>query len=270
MLRLSSARVAAVAAFSLLLGAAAVGCVDAPTEHRLRANAFLRGGDPGAALKEIDLGLARKQDDVALLIMRGKALFELDRMDEAKGAYNQAISAGKSLEERALAEARLGLAMIASRAKDWPAARAEFESLVRINEKDATSHLNVARVCLEMKDTACAIEHGERAGQLRGNEESVLYTLGMIYLAADKTKEAELTFQHICDIVPGASSCPYGVALAAAKAGDKARAVEQLREAVRRKVPNPQQVATDPGFASIKDEPGFVEIVSSLGGAAPR
>ena len=61
------------------------------------------------------------------------------------------------------------------------------------------------------------IQHGEAAGRIRGDEEGVLYTLGTIYLTAGKLKEAELTFQHICDVVPGASSCPYGVALVASQ-----------------------------------------------------
>jgi tetratricopeptide (TPR) repeat protein len=248
----------------LLLGAATTGCVDAPTEHRLRANAFLRGGDASAALKEIDLGLEKKKDDTALLILKGKALFELDRMDDAKQAYGQAVTSGKAagLADAALADAHLGLAMLASRRKDFPVAREHFETLVKINEKDATSHLNIARTCLELKDMTCALSHAETAGKLRGNDESVLYTLGTIYLAADKPKEAELTFQHICEIVPAAASCPYGVAMVAAKTGDKARALEQLREAVARKIPNPQQMAAEPWFAPLKDDPEFQAILA--------
>lgn len=251
----------------LFLGAVtagSAGCVDQPTEHRLRANAFLRGGDAASALKEIDLGLEKKKDDPALLILKGKALFELDRMDDAKAAYGQAITAGRAagIKEAGLAEAHLGLAMLASRQKDFPAARGHFEALVQINDKDATSHLNVARTCLELKDMPCAISHAEMAGKLRGNEESVLYTLGTIYLAADKPNEAELTFKHICEISPAAASCPYGVALVAAKMGDKARALEQLREAVARKIPNPQQMAVEPWFLPFKDDPEFQAIVA--------
>ena len=266
------ARLVRTAAALLFLGVAASGCVDAPTEHRLRANAFLRGGDAASAIKEIDVGLAKKKDDPALLILRGKALFELDRMDEAKDAYEKAIAAGAAagLEERAFGDAHLGLAMLASRRKDPTDARLHFETLVRINDKDATSHLNVARVCLELKDMECAVSHAETAGKLRGNEESVLYTLGTIYLAADKPKEAELTFQHICEIVPSAASCPYGVALVAAKLGDKPRAIEKLREAVDRKIPNPQQIAGEPWFASLKDEPEFQAIVAKANAAAPK
>lgn len=247
----------------LLLGAVGLGCVDASTEHRVRANAFLRGGDAASALNEIDLGLEKKQADPALLILRGKALFELDRMPEARDAFGRAMDSGKARGEsdRTLAEAHLGLAMVGSRTKDWPTARTNFEALVRINEKDATSHLNVARACIELHDLECAVSHGELAGRLRGNDESVLYTLGNVYLNAGKIKEAELTFQHICEVVPAASSCPYGQALVAAKSGDKPRALAQLREAVSRKVPNPGSIATEPAFASLKDDPAFIELV---------
>src|SRR4051812_18716076 len=115
--RLSKAR-ALVAA--LLLGAASLGllgCMDRAAEHRTRANAYLRGGDAAAAPKECDDGLTAKPDNLPLLILRGKALFELDRLDDARGAYQRAVTVGKNEEQRSLSEAFLGLAMVASREK---------------------------------------------------------------------------------------------------------------------------------------------------------
>jgi hypothetical protein len=91
----------------------------------------------------------------------------------------------------------------------------------------------------------------------------------MVYLAAGKLNDAELTFDHICAIVPGASSCPYGIALVAAKSGDKARALSKLKEAVDRKVPNPRQIGSEPAFASIKDDPEFIAIVARANPPAP-
>src|SRR5277367_5999225 len=82
----------------LLLGA----CVDRAAEHRVRANAFLRGGDAVAALKECDDGLGQKKGNVPLLILRGKALFELDRLDEARDAYQAALDADRNGEGRTL------------------------------------------------------------------------------------------------------------------------------------------------------------------------
>jgi tetratricopeptide (TPR) repeat protein len=252
------------AAALLLLGLVG-GCVDQAAEHRVRATAFLRGGDAAAALKECDDGLAQKSGNVPLLMLRGKALFELDRLDDARGAYQASLDAARGEDARSLAEAYLGLAMVASRQKDWAGARKHFERLAAINEKDASSHLNVAKSCLELHDLDCAVSHAEEAGRLRGDEEPVLYALGTIYLAAGKPKEAELTFQHICDAIPGAASCPYGLALVAARAGDRKKAIEELDSAVRRKLPNPDQIAIEPGFASIKDDPEFQKIVARAG-----
>lgn len=244
------------------LAAFATSCVDGAGKHRVQANAFLRQGDAAAALKECDEGLALKKDDLPLLILRGKALFELGQMDESKVAYERALDVGKGEEPRSLAEAHLGLGMVASRKEDWKLARSEFEALVKINPRDAYSHLNVAKACLAAKDMACAIEHGEEAGKLRGNEERVLYALGTIYLAADKKSEAELTFNHICEVAPGAASCPYGLALVAARSGDKAKALEKLADAVSKKVPNPESIAKEADFAALKDDPAFLALVA--------
>jgi tetratricopeptide (TPR) repeat protein len=242
------------------LASACTGCVDREAEHRVRANAFLRGGDAAAALKECDDGLARKKGNVPLQILRGKALFELDRLDDARAAYEAAIASAAGDDPRSLAEAYLGLGMIASRQRDWPAARRSFEVLVKVNDRDATSHLNVARACLELHDVDCAVAHAEVAGRLRGDEEPVLYTLGTVYLAAGKLHDAELTFEHLGEVIPGAASAPYGLALCAARAGDRAKALARLDEAVQKKLPNPDQIANDPGFASIKDDPEFLRI----------
>jgi tetratricopeptide (TPR) repeat protein len=256
----AGARARGMVAVAVACGA--LGCVDPTTEHRVRANAFLRGGDAAAALAECDRGLQRKPEDVPLLILRGKALFELDRIEDARAAYQLALDTGKDRDPRDLAEAQLGAAMAASRSKDWPGARKHFEALVAINDRDATSMLNVARACLEMGDQACAVDYGERAGRLRGSDEVVLYTLGTIYLTAGKAKEAELTFQHICEVAAAAATCPYGLALVAAKAGERERALQKLGEAIERKVPNPESIAREPGFAAIKDDPRFAALVA--------
>ncbi len=260
--RLASSLRARVLTGALLLMSApgVTGCVDHAAEHRVRANAFLRGGDAAAALKECDDGLAGKPGNVPLLILRGKALFELDRLDESRGAYEASVAAAKGEDPLSLSEAYLGLAMVASRQKNWPEARKQFETLLHNNDRDATSHLNIAKACLEMHDVPCAVSHAEEAGRMRGNEEPVLIALGHIYLAADMPKEAELTFQHICEVIPGAATCPYGLALVAAKKGDKPRALAQLREAVKRKLPNPEKIGLEAGFAAFKDDPEFLAI----------
>lgn len=246
-------------ALSLALG----GCVDKPTEHRVRANAYLRAGDANKALEEIELGLKLSQEDLSLVILKGKALFELERYDEAKAAYEKALTLGKNEE---LSEAHLGLAILAMRSKTWDQARKHFKALVDLNKKDGDARINLARVCLQMKDMECALEHGVEAGHLRGKSEDVLFTLGRIYVAAKKYDEAEKTFNHICEVVPKAASCPYGVALVAAQKGDQKRALSKLQEAVERKLPNPDKLADDPMLAPLKDNPGFAKLVKKAKG----
>ena len=197
-----------------------------------------------------------------LLIMRGKALFELERLEEAKTAFDQAVTAGKSLEARSLTEAHLGLAIIATRTKDYPSAKTQFTKLIALNPRDVHARINLARVCLQAGDMKCAIEHGEQAGRMKGNAEDVLFTLGRIYTVAKKYDDAEKTFQHICDIIPKASSCPYGVALVAAQKGDKAKALAKLKEAVALKLPHPEKLAEDPLLAPLKDDEDFKKLAS--------
>ncbi|HVY49568.1 MAG TPA: tetratricopeptide repeat protein [Minicystis sp.] len=251
-------------ALPLVLGAALAlaGCLSKADEHRVRANAFLRGNDAASALKECDEGLALRKDDLPLLILRGKALFELDRLDDARAAYRHALDVGAGEPKRSLAEAHLGLAMIASRKHDWAGARHEFGALVEGNEQDGSSQMNLARACLELKDLKCAVEHGELAKRLRPGDEKVLFTLGTIYLAADRTADASTTFEEICTAVPGTASCPYGRALVAAKKGDKDAALAALDEAVKKKLPNPDRIAEDPGFSSLKGDARFAAIAA--------
>jgi tetratricopeptide (TPR) repeat protein len=258
--RLSQPLAALVLAFALL---GTVGCVDKPTEHRVRANAYLRAGEAKSALAECDMGLQESPKDSALLILRGKALFELLRYKEAAKDFKSAIEAGKDLDKRALSEAQLGLAMVAMRTEDFPEAKSRFAKLVEANPKDGDARINLARVCLQLKDTTCAIEQGEAAGKLRGNDEGVLFTLGRIYLVAGKYDDARKTFERICTVAKNAASCPYGVALVLAQQGDKPGALKKLREAIALKLPNPEQLSDDPLLAPLKDDDEFKKLASA-------
>ena len=253
----------AFALLALLASLGQTGCLDKSSEHRIRANAFLRGGDAQSAVNECELGLAIKKDDPALLILRGKALFELDRLDESKKSYDRALEVGDGQDPRGFIEARVGLAMIGSRQGNWKEARGHFEEIVKLDGKSASAHLNLARACVSLKDMECAVSHAETAGRMAGNDEATLFTLGTVYLSADKLDFAEKTFEHICEVVPSAATCPYGVAMVAAKKGDKARALAKLKEAIDRKVPEPSRIPNEPYFASLKEDPEFQALVAA-------
>jgi tetratricopeptide (TPR) repeat protein len=255
-------RVFSVALFALVT---ALGCVNQPTEHRVKANAYFRGGQYADALKECDLGLAGKQDDVGTLILRAKSLFELDRFAEAKADYVRAVALGEGKGRTYMGDAYLGLAILASRDKDWREARAEFEKLLATDPDDVGTRTNLARVCLELGDLPKAEEHAEVAVNLRGQDEAALFMLGRVLLAEGKLDLAASTFSRIAAVNPRTSSAPYGLAMVAAKKGDRDVALAKLGEAISLKVPNPGEIAEDPAFASLKDDPQFARLVSSAG-----
>jgi tetratricopeptide (TPR) repeat protein len=248
-------------AFTALALVALLGCVNQPTEHRVRANAYFRGGQYAEALKECDLGLAGKPDDVGTLILRAKSLFELNRLTEAKADYERAIALGEGKGKTYVGDAYLGLAVLASRQRSWKEARADFERLLETDPNDVGTRTNLARVCLELGDLPAAEEHAQAAVALRGDDEAALFTLGRVLLAEGKLDLARSTFARIATVNPRASSAPYGVAMVAAKQGDRTAALAKLSEAVALKVPNPREIAEDPAFASLKTDPEFLRLV---------
>jgi tetratricopeptide (TPR) repeat protein len=237
-------------------------CVNNTTEHRVRANAFFRGGHYAEALSECDLGLAGKPDDVGTLILRAKALFELDRLKESKADYERAVELGEGQGKTYMGDAYLGLAILASRDKDWKEARVEFEKLLSTDPEDVGTRTNLARVCLELGDLSKAEEHAQAAVALRPQDEAAQFVLGQVLLAEGKLDDAAATFSRIVANNARAPSGPYGLAMVAARRGDRAAALEKLADAIAKKVPNPAEIAADPAFASMKDDPEFLRVVA--------
>jgi tetratricopeptide (TPR) repeat protein len=251
----------------LVLLAGALACVEQSTEHRIRANALFKSGDYAGALQECRLGLAQKPEDASLWILEGKTAFELGDLGQARIAYEHAVSLGQSQKRLFLGDAYLGLAIIFTREQNWQQAREQFLHLLGQNPQDGSSHANLARVDLELGRVDEAVEHAEAAAKTRGNDEQVLFTLGKVYLAANKPDEADRTFAHICEVVPTSASCPYGMALVALQKDDRARAMAKLREAIERKIPHPDRLESDPALAPPHHDPEFVALVTAAAAA---
>jgi tetratricopeptide (TPR) repeat protein len=246
----------------VVLGALAA-CVERATEHRIRANALFKSGDYREALAECERGLEAKPEDLSLWIIKGKTTFELGDLPGARTAYTRALGLGEGRRGVFLGDAHLGLAIIATREQNWQDARQQFLHLLELNPTDGTSHANLAKVALELGKTGEAVQHAEAAARSRGADEQVLFTLGKVYLAASRPDDAEKTFAHICEVVPSSASCPYGLALVALEKNDTTLALVKLREAVERKIPHPDKLASDPALARLKQNPEFASLAAA-------
>jgi tetratricopeptide (TPR) repeat protein len=244
------------------------GCVERSTEHRIRANALFKMGEYRQALDECERGLEARGDDASLLVLKGKTAFELGDFGQARAAYTRAVDVGRERRGVFLGDAYLGLGIVATRERKWADAREQFLRLLELNPSDGTSHANLARVDLELGKIEEAVHHAEEAARTRGNDEQVLFTLGKVYLAAKRIADAEKTFQHIGEVVPTASSSPYGLALVALEKGDNAAAIAKLREAVERKIPNPEKLGEDPALARIAAHPEFLSLAAAASATA--
>jgi tetratricopeptide (TPR) repeat protein len=239
------------------------GCVERSTEHRIRANALFKSGEYREALVECQRGLESKPDEVSLWILEGKTAFELGDLAGARAAYERALSLGAGRRGVFLGDAHLGLAVIATREQRWDDARQQFLHLLELNASDGSSHANLAKVDLQLGKLEEAVHHAEEAARTRGGDEQVLFTLGKVYLASGRAADAKKTFEHICELIPNSSSCPYGLALVALEGNDDRLAIAKLREAVDRKIPHPDKLADDPALAGLKQNPEFSALAAA-------
>ena len=256
---MKSLRPLAPFAFALFLFGCMVGCMDRVTEHRVRGNAHARQGDYVGAITEYDEGLKGKPDDAATLILKGNAQYELGKLDDAYGSYQKAFAA-----DAKAADAVRGMALIATRRADYVDAATQFERLLSMpqHEHDAATRVNLAKVYLAMGKVDQAEKQAVEAGHESGDDEQVLFTLGRVYLAEGKLDEATATFKHLLDTNPSKASGACGLALVAAKKGDRSETLKQLTEAMSKGVPDPTAVSKDPAFAAYKEDPEFVAIAT--------
>ena len=239
------------------LAASAAGCMDGVTEHRVRGNAHFREKDFVGAIAEYDEGLKTRPNDAATLILKGNALYELGRLDDAYDAFAKAYAADPKA-----ADAIRGMAMIATTRSDLPDAATQFERMLGLpeHEHDSATRINLAKVDLALGKLDVAEQQAVEAAHENGNDEAVLFTLGRVYVAEGKIDEANSTFSHLIEVAPGKPSGPYGLALVSAKQGDKAGVIAHVGEAMSKgmKDEDAQLIAKDKAFVAYKDDPAFL------------
>ncbi|HLK31542.1 MAG TPA: tetratricopeptide repeat protein [Terriglobales bacterium] len=124
----------------------------------------------------------------------------------------------------------LGSDQLAS--NNLPAARAEFETVVRLNQTDATGYFNLANVCMLMNQLADA-QHFLDEGLRRQPESSLgKFLLGSLDLRTGKLGWAEQALRESVQLNPLMAQSRLQLINVLLKEGKKAEALSQLHEFV--------------------------------------
>lgn len=112
---------------------------------------LLRGGDAAAALVQVDQALVRQPRDARLRFLRGVALADMKRHDDAIAAYRALIE-----DHPDLPEPYNNLAVLQAMRGDFDQARVSLESALRSRPGHVTALENLGDVHLELAARAWA------------------------------------------------------------------------------------------------------------------
>jgi tetratricopeptide (TPR) repeat protein len=126
------------------------------------------------------------------------------------------------------------LALVLDAAGRWPEARRAYEEVVKLDPNNGVALNNLAYLLSEHGgDLDDALTKAQRAKQLLPDLNEVSDTLGWIYLKKNLTDNAIDIFKDLVNKVPNDASFRYHLEMAYSQKGDKAKALEQLHEALK-------------------------------------
>src|ERR1051326_1106793 len=153
-----------------------------------------------------------------------------------KGDFNGAITnlqkARQLLPDNTLAVATLALTLDSAGRKQE--AKMAYEQCLKLEPRHGVCLNNLAYLLAENNgDLDQALTYAQRAKQLLPNLYEVSDTLGWIYLKKQLTENAIQSFKEIVERQPAHSTYHYHLGMAYSQKGDKSRAIEQLKEALK-------------------------------------
>ena len=209
-----------VLTFVLALGL--TGCVDGATEHRVRANALFRGGDYTAAVRECDLGPPGRTTSPPSS-SAGRRSSSWTEWTRRRVTTNARRGSARGRARAYMGDVYLGLAIIASREKDWEgagwASRSSSPSTRTTSVRTPTS-----RASTSSSPIPKAEEHAEFAAHARPQDEATLFMLGEVGRSAASWTRRRRRSGGSARRNPRPLP-PYGLAMVAARRGDEPRAL---------------------------------------------
>jgi Flp pilus assembly protein TadD len=153
-----------------------------------------------------------------------------------KGDSNGAVQALQKAHECLPDDTRVlsTLALVLDGAGRRPEAMQVYEATLKLDPSNAVALNNLAFLLAETGgDLDDALTKAQRAKQLLPNLHEISDTLGWIYMKKNLSDQAIDTFKELVSKEPFISTYHFHLGMAYSQKGDKTKALDQLREALK-------------------------------------
>jgi tetratricopeptide (TPR) repeat protein len=195
-------------------------------------NTAVRAGRFDFAIQLFTRGLNQAEKGVR----QGDIYLRIGETSRLKGDLNSAIQALQKARETLPNDIVVlgSLAVVLDAAQRKPEARQVYETALKIAPDNAVALNNLAFLLAETGgDLDDALTKAQRAKQLLPTYFEVSDTLGWIYLKKNMADHAIEIFKELVTKAPGQSTFRYHLGMAYSMKGDKSKALDQLREALK-------------------------------------
>ena len=159
--------------------------------------AFYRAGNFRRCVECADQALAANPDDAPCLVLRGMALIELDRPDEAAGVLRRAVGLMPDSEN---GWRHLGIALMT--VGDLGGAAEAFRAVLCLRPEGLPVMIDLANILFMLGQVDEGVGLLERASRLNRGDLSILRNLAGMYISAGRPGPALETLRQILELQP--------------------------------------------------------------------
>ena len=151
------------------------------------------------------------------------------------------------------------------RMRRWGDAAEELRRTLQANPGFGHTHWSLGRLLLEQNQPLEAQRHFEEAAKIMGPIPAALAELGYCYARIGRRDMAHSMVQELQRLAGQEWVSPMNAALVYAGLGEKNAAMEQLEDALKKRIRQLVWVNVDPRYDILRGEPAFAKLVERVG-----
>ncbi len=186
--------------------------MNAIAETMTEARAALRGGHAEKALLLADRVLASRPGSVGALTLRGNCLIELERLCEARCAFETLNNVAPDRPD-----AYRGLARVAEKAEQWPDALVNWRRFAAASPQGVEPRLRLAKSALRMGEPEEALQAAEDVLKVEPGHMEAALTCAKALSLLGRLDDAEARYHSTLEMHPKANAALLGLANFAAQ-----------------------------------------------------